>query len=160
MELNRTFLLLGSNLGDRVNNLEKAIALIGLHIGVVLKRSSFMKLNPWGKSDQPDFLNMALIIKSSLGPEQILSYALSIEHKMGRSRVEKWGARLIDIDLLYVETEIINSAELTLPHPGIAHRRFVLEPLTEIAPNFIHPVLNKNHIKLLEVYRQTGVRKL
>ena len=122
MELNRTFLLLGSNLGDRVNNLEKAIALIDLHIGVVLKRSSVYETKPWGKSDQPDFLNMALIIKSSLGPEQILSYALSIEHKMGRSRVEKWGARLIDIDLLYVETEIINSAELTLPHPGIAHR--------------------------------------
>jgi 2-amino-4-hydroxy-6-hydroxymethyldihydropteridine diphosphokinase len=161
MELNRTFLLLGSNLGDRVNNLEKAIALIDLHIGLVLKRSSVYETKPWGKSDQPDFLNMALIIKSSLGPEQILSHALSIEHKMGRSRIEKWGARLIDIDLLYVESEIINTAELTLPHPGIAHRRFVLEPLTEIAPKFIHPVLNKNHIKLLEVCTdKLEVRKL
>lgn len=161
MELNQTFLLLGSNLGDRASNLQKAIAFIDLHIGVVLKKSSVYETKPWGKSDQPDFLNLALIIKSLLSSEQILNHALLIEQKMGRNRKEKWGARLIDIDLLYVRNEIVNTANLTLPHPGITGRRFVLEPLVEIAPDFIHPTLKKTHTNLLGMCTDTlKVRKL
>lgn len=161
MEWNQTYLMLGSNLGERAKNLEKAIKLIGHRIGVVFKKSSVYETKPWGKSDQPDFLNIALIVRSSLKPNQSLYQALSIEQEMGRNREEKWGARIIDIDLLYVDNAIINAEDLTLPHPGIAQRRFVLEPLTEIAPDFIHPTLKKNHKSLLALCTDLlAVRKL
>ena len=149
MKKQLAFLLLGGNLGDRKSNLEKAALLIEKKIGPVTAKSALYETRPWGKTDQPDFLNQVLVLKTEQNPELILKSALSIEQEMGRVRIEKWGARLIDIDLVYVETQILNSKNLILPHPGIAQRRFVLEPLAEIAPDFIHPILKKSHRQLL-----------
>ncbi|MEQ1588579.1 MAG: 2-amino-4-hydroxy-6-hydroxymethyldihydropteridine diphosphokinase [Cyclobacteriaceae bacterium] len=149
MKKQTAFLLLGGNLGDRKSNLERAAQLIGKRISFITARSALYETKPWGKTDQPDFLNQVLLLKTDLSPEHILKTVLTIEHDMGRIRKEKWGARLIDIDLLYVGNQILHSENLTLPHPGIAQRRFVLEPLAELAPDFIHPVLNKSHRQLL-----------
>lgn len=149
MKKHLAFLLLGGNLGDRKSNLEKAALLIEKKIGLITAKSALYETKPWGKTDQPDFLNQVLMLETEQNPELILKAALTIEQEMGRVRIEKWGARLIDIDLLYVENQILNSKNLILPHPGIAQRRFVLEPLAEIAPDFIHPVLKKSHRQLL-----------
>ena len=150
MKSNTVTLLLGSNLGNRQAILQKAFVLIEKRIGTVLLQSSYYESEPWGKTDQPDFLNQALVVNTKLSPQAVLNHALSIEQHLGRIRNEKWGARSIDIDLLYAETQVINSEHLVIPHPGIAQRRFVLVPLVEILPDFIHPVLNKNQKQLLD----------
>lgn len=149
MKEDQVFLLLGSNLGDRKSNLEKASGLIEKRIGIIRQRSSLFETKAWGKTDQPDFINQVLIVETKLSPHILLKSALAIEKEMGRIRTEKWGARLIDIDLLYYGKQILHTDSLTLPHPGIAQRRFVLEPLTELLPDFIHPLLNKSHRQLL-----------
>jgi 2-amino-4-hydroxy-6-hydroxymethyldihydropteridine diphosphokinase len=150
MKLDPAILLLGSNLGDRKSNLIKSTLLIEKQIGKVLHRSALYETKPWGKSDQPDFINQVLIVETTLSPHILLKSALAIEKEMGRIRTEIWGARLIDIDLLYVGTQILHSETLKLPHAGIAERRFVLEPLAELLPDFIHPALNKSHRQLLQ----------
>ncbi len=142
-------LLLGGNLGDRQSNLEKAAREIEVTIGSITARSSLYESEAWGKTDQPSFINQVLIVTTTLSPTNVLKAALTIEHTMGRVRTEKWGARLIDIDLLYFENQVIHSDNLIVPHPGIAARRFVLEPLAEVLPNFIHPGIKKNHLQLL-----------
>jgi 2-amino-4-hydroxy-6-hydroxymethyldihydropteridine diphosphokinase len=159
MKKQTAFLLLGANLGDRTSNLEKAAHLIEKRIGIITARSALYETKPWGKTDQPDFLNQVLQLKTEQSPEYLLKTALTIEHDMGRIRKEKWGARIIDIDLLYVGNQILNSENLTLPHPGIAQRRFVLEPLAELAPDFIHPALNKSHRQLLTECADTLIVK-
>ncbi len=136
-------------MGDRHAIFEKAAQQINDTIGSLVTLSARYESEPWGKTDQPNFLNQVLIIQTSLAPVQILIKVLAIEKKLGRVREEKWGARLIDIDLLYFENAVIESDELTLPHPGIAARRFVLEPLVEVVPDFIHPVLKKTQRQLL-----------
>ncbi len=150
MKLYPVFILLGSNLGNRKANLEKAALGIEKHLGVIKKRSSLYETKPWGKSDQPDFINQVVLVESNLPIESVLDRVLDIEEDLGRKRGEKWGARLIDIDLLYAEDQIIDSDKLTLPHAGIPDRRFVLQPLVEIAPDFVHPVLKKTNRQLLE----------
>ncbi len=103
------FILLGSNLGNRKANLEKAALEIEKHLGVIKKSSSLYETKPWGKSDQPDFINQVVLVESNLPIESVLDRVLEIEKDLGRKRGEKWGARLIDIDLLYAEDRIINS---------------------------------------------------
>jgi len=149
MKKQLAFLLLGGNLGDRKSNLEKAALLIEKKIGIITAKSAVYETKPWGKTNQPDFFNQVVVLETEQNPELILKSALTIEQEMGRVRIEKWGARLIDIDLLYVGHQILNSKNLILPHPGIAERRFVLEPLAELAPDFIHPALRKSHHQLL-----------
>lgn len=143
------FLLTGSNLGDLEANLATAATHIERQCGMIVQRSSLYQTAAWGKEDQSDFLNQVLQIKTSHTTESLLTQVLAIEQSMGRVRKEKWGERLIDIDILYVNQNIINTPQLQVPHPGIASRRFVLEPLTEIAPDFIHPVLLKSNKALL-----------
>jgi 2-amino-4-hydroxy-6-hydroxymethyldihydropteridine diphosphokinase len=142
-------LLLGGNLGDRLSNLEKAALEIEEAIGSIVVRSALYESEAWGNTDQPAFLNQVLIVSTMLSPIEVLTCALATETKLGRVRAEKWGARLIDIDILYFNNQVIDSGNLTIPHPGIASRRFALEPLAEIIPNFVHPILNKNHRILL-----------
>jgi 2-amino-4-hydroxy-6-hydroxymethyldihydropteridine diphosphokinase len=153
MKLYPIFILLGSNLGNRKANLEKAALGIENRVGLIKKRSSLYETKPWGKSNQPDFLNQVVLLESNLPIESVLDRVLEIEQDLGRKRDEKWGARLIDIDLLYAEDRIIDSDKLSLPHPGIPDRRFVLQPLVEIAPDFVHPALKKTNWQLLEVCR-------
>lgn len=149
MKNKEVFIALGTNLGDRTENLKKAIHEIELKVGVIIKQSSVYETKPWGKTNQPDFYNQVILVHSNKTPEECLLTLSGIEKQMGRKRDEKWGARIIDLDLLYMNDSIIETDKLSLPHPGIAQRRFVLVPLVEIAPDFIHPLLQKNQRQLL-----------
>lgn len=139
----KVYLILGGNLGDKFGNLQKAVERIGTHIGEVVKISSVYETEAWGKTDQPSFLNLALIAETNLTPLKVLGEIHKIETLLGRKREEHWGARIIDIDILFYDNEIINLSNLMIPHAYITKRRFVLTPLLEIIPDFIHPVLKK-----------------
>lgn len=138
-KLTQIYLHTGSNLGDRGAHLKKAVELIEEKIGVVEKASQVYRTKAWGLADQPDFLNQALEVKTSLSPLNLLDQVLAIEDQMGRKRVKKWGQRLIDIDILFYGDQVFKLDRLTIPHPYLHHRNFVLIPLLEIAPEFIHP---------------------
>lgn len=143
------FLSLGSNLGNRLNNLKEARELIYDTVGKVIATSSLYRTDPWGVTDQPEFYNLVMMIESELPPSILLERLLDAEKEMGRVREKKWGARLIDIDLLFYHNQVLNLPHIIIPHPQIPFRRFVLEPMAEIAPAFIHPVLHKNIATLL-----------
>jgi 2-amino-4-hydroxy-6-hydroxymethyldihydropteridine diphosphokinase len=144
------FLLLGSNLGDRADNLNRGRTLTEKEIGVIRKTSAIYETAAWGKLDQPDFLNQVVRLSSSLSPGELLSKIQSIEKLIGRTRQEKWGERIIDIDILYFGDQLINSSSLVVPHPYLQERRFALVPLAEISPEFIHPLLQKSNTELLK----------
>lgn len=133
----------GGNLGDRFGNLHTARRLIEDQIGPITRASSIYQTQAWGVTDQPDFLNQALIVQTHYAPHRVLSKMLAIERQMGRIRTDKWTARLIDIDLLFYEDQVINTPDLIVPHPFLHLRNFVLAPLVEIAPDKWHPVLNE-----------------
>jgi 2-amino-4-hydroxy-6-hydroxymethyldihydropteridine diphosphokinase len=135
-----TFLLLGSNLGDRKSNLQIAQNSIAASVGTLLKASAIYRTAAWGKTDQPEFLNQALKIETALSPTEVLNEILEIEKNMGRIRAEKWGERIMDIDILLYDDEQLNSPSLTLPHAQLEYRRFALVPLSEIGGEVIHPV--------------------
>lgn len=151
LDTNTVYLLLGNNLGDRKAILNAAIVRIGEQIGKCCIQSSFYETAAWGKEDQPPFLNIALGVETILTPMQVLDSCLRIEEELGRVRAERWGARLIDIDVLLYGNQIVSEGVvLQLPHPQMQNRRFVLAPLAEIAPAVIHPVLKKSILELLE----------
>ncbi|MCB1479403.1 MAG: 2-amino-4-hydroxy-6-hydroxymethyldihydropteridine diphosphokinase [Rhodobiaceae bacterium] len=134
----RAHIGLGGNIGDRKANLEAAISRLAATPGVTLAaQSSFIGTEPWGKTDQEWFLNAAVAIDTSLSARQLLEVCLGIETAMGRVREEKWGPRIIDLDVLTYGNETIYEDGLQVPHPYIAEREFVLEPLAEIAPDLI-----------------------
>ena len=143
------YLLLGSNLGDRLQVMRAASELIDMQIGNIVSSSSIYETAPWGVLDQPSFLNQVLEVETEMAPEEVLRIILEIEHELGRVRYERWGARVIDIDILYFDHLILDTARLTIPHPRLHERRFTLAPLAEIAPDFIHPVLNKSSEQLM-----------
>ena len=148
--MNEVYLQLGSNIGDRLDNLDQSIKIITERIGNVLERSSVYESTPWGVENQRNFLNQVIFVKSNFDPYTILDLVLQIEKDMGRIRIEKWGERIIDIDILFIDDLIIESENLCIPHEFIAKRKFVLQPMCEIAPVFIHPKLNKTISQLLE----------
>lgn len=147
--MNGIYLLLGSNLGDRLLNLKTATNLLEA-VGIrILNESSIYETEPWGKADQGWFLNLVLQTETALEPTQLLELCLETEKRMGRKRKEKWGERLIDIDILYYENQIIEGKKLSIPHPAIADRRFTLIPMCELQPNGKHPILDKSQVELL-----------
>ena len=146
--MNDVFLLLGSNLGDRHLLLKTAIAEIAERVGQMLKKSAVYETQSWGKTDEPYYLNQVVLIKTALSANIVLEKILAIERDLGRERFEKWGSRLIDIDILLYNNEIIKQNDLQIPHPELHNRKFTLEPLAEIAPDIVHPVLNKTMLEL------------
>ena len=148
--MNQTYLLIGGNLGKREENLERAKRSIAGRLGPVLKVSSIYETEAWGMKDQPAFLNQVLFVETELSPVAVLDAILSIEKEMGRTRMEKFGPRTIDIDILFFNDLVIQESSLTIPHPQLHLRRFTLEPLNEIAPNLKHPVFNKPISELLK----------
>ncbi|MBC8767163.1 2-amino-4-hydroxy-6-hydroxymethyldihydropteridine diphosphokinase [Arenibacter sp. BSSL-BM3] len=146
-----TYLSLGSNLGDKLNHLQEVVFLIHSTIGNVVKISPIYETPAWGFEGE-DFYNCCIAVETSLMPLDLLKKLLEIETRLGRERNEGAGyaSRTVDIDIIYYEREIINSAALTIPHPSLQLRRFVLRPLADIAPQFYHPVLNKDTRNLLQ----------
>ena len=142
MEKHQVFLHTGSNQGQRFEYLIKAERLIETQIGPIIQRSAYYETEAWGKTDQADFINQALEVHSELSPTKLLQITLNIEKELGRIRRERWTSRCIDIDLLFYDDQIINQPELTIPHPRIHLRNFVLIPMLEIAATFVHPVFN------------------
>lgn len=147
---NQLFILLGTNLGDRFQNLETARNEIEKNAGKITKFSGIYETAAWGITDQPSFLNQVLQISTDLKPNKILQIILKMEEKMGRIREQKWGARLIDIDILYFGDLKLIGKNLVIPHLFLHERRFTLAPLAEIAPDFVHPILQKTNLELLE----------
>ncbi|WP_282779791.1 2-amino-4-hydroxy-6-hydroxymethyldihydropteridine diphosphokinase [Phaeodactylibacter xiamenensis] len=141
--MKRVFLHTGSNQGDRLRNLKLAASALKETVGPILHFSRIFETAAWGVRDQPDFLNQALELETALDPIGLLNTVLEIELDMGRVRIQKWGQRLIDIDILYYGDIIWESDQLTLPHPHLHERNFVLAPLLDIAPDFVHPRLKK-----------------
>ncbi|MBC7451578.1 MAG: 2-amino-4-hydroxy-6-hydroxymethyldihydropteridine diphosphokinase [Cytophagales bacterium] len=130
--------------------MNKAAEMIAERIGNITHESSFYETKAWGVEAQPDFLNKVLICTTSLRPKEVLDHCLTIEKELGRNRKEKWGSRIIDIDILYADQEIIVSKELNIPHPFLHERRFTLVPLCEVMPDQLHPIFNLTNEQMLE----------
>ncbi len=149
-EKHLAYVALGSNLGDKEANLQKAVQLLVEHGVEVVKTSDFLCTEPYGVTDQPQFLNAVCCVRTDLEPEELLHLLLAIEQEMGRVRLRHWGERNIDLDLLLYENQILTTDDLKLPHPDMQNRDFVLLPLAEIAPALVHPVLGKTIACLAE----------
>jgi 2-amino-4-hydroxy-6-hydroxymethyldihydropteridine diphosphokinase len=148
--MNISYLLIGGNEGDRAAQLAAARGNIASAAGSLLQSSSIYETAPWGKPGQPDFFNQALKLETPLDAPSLMKTLLGIEEKMGRQRLEKYGSRIIDIDILFFNDAIIREPGLTVPHPEIPNRRFVLAPMNEIAPTYRHPVLGRSVQQLLD----------
>ena len=132
---------LGTNLGNRSLNLHNSQLFLAASVGTIIAQSSIYETKAWGVEGQPDFLNQAILVKTLLLPNDLLATIHQIEAALGRERHQKWHERTIDIDILFYNEQIIQSKNLTIPHPQIAFRNFVLIPMLDIAADFVHPVL-------------------
>lgn len=147
--MNISYLLIGGNEGDRIGSMATAREQIEAAAGPIRQQSSLYETAAWGKTDQPDFVNQALQLETALEAPALMRTLLKIEERMGRRRMERYGSRIIDIDILFFNDAIIRQPELVIPHPELQNRRFVLAPLDEIAPAYIHPVLGVSVRELL-----------
>ena len=158
--MHNCILHLGTNIGAKTNNLQLAEMMISSRIGNISKSSQLYKTAAWGKKDQDDFLNKAIISQTDLTPDEVLSEIHIIEAKLGRQRIEKWGPRIIDIDIIFYGEKIIKKPNLIIPHPHLTNRNFVLIPLMDIIPEFVHPELEQSITELNELCTDTSeVRK-
>lgn len=153
------YLSLGSNLGDRESYLAYAVEELSA-IGELKSKSSVYETPPWGKEDQPAFLNMVVALNTAIEPDELLNKVKQIEERLGRKEREHWGPREIDIDILFYDDLRYLSQRLTIPHPLLHERAFVLVPLAEIAPEFIHPVTRLSVQEMLGKIDGRGIYKL
>lgn len=151
--MERVFLLLGSNIGNKSKTLLEAIELLAIECGSITSQSKTYKSEPWGFESKDDFLNVAVELETNLEPYSLLESILDIENRLGRTRVEdgKYHSRTIDIDIIFYGERVIVSQSLIIPHPNMHLRRFVLLPLSEICPSLIHPTLNVSVATLLKI---------
>lgn len=148
--MNKVYLLLGGNVGARNLALHSAERYIENKLGNIILQSSVYETEAWGKHDQAPFLNKVILVETEMKPQKVLETALQIEKLMGRNREgQKWHERIIDVDILFYNDEVINEKDLTIPHPYLQERRFTLVPLNEIATDYIHPALKKSINALL-----------
>ncbi|MDB5232094.1 MAG: folK [Chitinophagaceae bacterium] len=147
--MNSAYLLIGGNIGNRLDNLVKAGDLIEAVCGSILQQSSVYETAAWGNTNQPSFFNQALHIHSFHSPEELIARTLNIELEMGRERNEMMGPRTIDIDILFYNQIVLETKLITIPHPRLHLRNFVLIPLNEIAAGYVHPVFKKTIQELL-----------
>ena len=155
--MNHIYLMIGGNIGNRLVNLENARKSIEQRCGPIQKQSSIFETEAWGFKDQPAFYNQALYIETALSPEELMAMLLAIEVSMGRERLIPLGPRTIDLDIIYFNQTIIDTPGLTIPHPRLAERNFVLAPLVEIAPDFVHPILHKTNSALYKASKDASV---
>ena len=159
--MNRTYLLIGGNVGNRLKNLKEARRQITVKCGMIVKQSAIYETAAWGKTDQSAFLNQVVLVETELSAKDVLDRILKAELEMGRMRNEKFGPRTIDIDILFFNDDIIHEEGLTIPHPQLHLRRFALEPMNEIAPDLKHPSSGKTvHEMLSECGDPLAVKKL
>ena len=153
-----TYLALGSNIGDRRDNLRRALTGLAPEVQV-MGRSPVYETPAWGYEDQPPFLNMALEAETSLLPEALLTHVKRLETELGRTPSFHWGPRLIDIDILFYGDLVLATPALTIPHPRLHERAFVLVPLNNLAPSLVHPVLGKTIAELLASLDTSGITR-
>jgi 2-amino-4-hydroxy-6-hydroxymethyldihydropteridine diphosphokinase len=156
--------MIGGNIGDRLVNLENARNSIEQKCGNIQKQSSIYETEAWGFKNQPAFYNQALCIETALSPQDLMATLLAIEQAMGRERLMPLGPRTIDLDIIYYNQTIIETPTLMIPHPRLSERNFVLAPLAEIAPDFVHPIHKKTNLALYNdstdasiVYKKTDL---
>lgn len=159
--MNTAYLLIGGNMENPQQQLGFAARLLEERCGKIIDTSSLYRTAPWGKADQPEFLNQAIVLDTSLSARDLLNEIFYIEHLMGRDRTEKFGPRIIDIDIVFFNHQVLKQDGLVIPHPEMANRRFVLEPLNEVIPAYIHPIFYKTVSELLLACRdELAVNKI
>ena len=147
----RAIIAFGSNMGNRRENIQKALEKME-HIGLnLIKTSTIIETEPYGYLDQDSFLNGACIVDTVFSPKELLYQLLAIEQELGRKREIRWGPRIIDLDIIFYEDQIIREKDLIIPHPDAHNRTFVMEPISEIAPFFVHPIYKKT---VREIYQE------
>ena len=149
-QLHDVYLLTGSNLGDRREQLVLAVAEMEQHAGSIVRTSRIYETEAWGLEGLPAHLNQALLLRTKLEPLPLLYVLQEIEHRLGRVRQQRWGVRAIDIDIIYYDDLVLNLPQLSIPHPLMQERNFVLAPLAELAPDGMHPVLHQTNAALLQ----------
>ncbi|GGH14070.1 2-amino-4-hydroxy-6-hydroxymethyldihydropteridine diphosphokinase [Sphingobacterium alkalisoli] len=149
--MNVVFLLLGANLGSPLKQLELAQKLLVENVGVLQSESAVYESEAWGVEEQPKFLNKVISLLTRFDPHETLAICQNVEDTLGRVRKEKWGARIIDIDILYYNSEVLNEPFLKIPHPYLHLRKFTMVPLVEIAPQEVHPLLKHTNEELLRL---------
>ena len=154
--INQLFLSLGGNLGNTREIFEGAYPLIEKKIGKISVYSSIYQTEAWGPIQQADFLNQVILVSTSLAPQACLTEMLAIEKEFGRERKERWGPITLELDILYYSDVVIAEADLTVPHPRIVDRKFILTPLAEIAPFYVDPTSGKSMVELLDSCTDTS----
>jgi 2-amino-4-hydroxy-6-hydroxymethyldihydropteridine diphosphokinase len=148
--MNRVYIAFGSNIGDRYKAVSDAFKLIEEKGMRILKKSEIYETEPYGFKDQPPFINGALLAETELSCREVLTSLLAIEKELGRVREFRWGPRIIDLDIIFFNDEIYDEADLKVPHPDMQNRGFVLKPLNEICPEYIHPIIKKSVAEMLQ----------
>ncbi|WDC83694.1 2-amino-4-hydroxy-6-hydroxymethyldihydropteridine diphosphokinase [Caloramator sp. mosi_1] len=152
--MNRVFIAFGSNIGDRYETVSKAFELIEKNDMKIIKKSEIYETEPYGYKEQPPFINGVILVETELTCRETLERLLDIEKKLGRERIIRWGPRTIDLDIIFFNDDIYSEEDLKVPHPDMHNREFVLKPLCDIDPDYVHPIINKSVRELYAMLKE------